>query len=43
MSLKEKSKSIITAIRADEMVQMIDMSKEFGYKISAFHHTIEGL
>ena len=28
--------------RADEMVQMIDMSKEFGYKISAFHHTIEG-
>ena len=28
--------------RADEMVQMIDMSKEFGYKISAFHHTVEG-
>ena len=28
--------------RADEMVQMIDMSKEFGYEITAFHHTIEG-
>ncbi len=27
--------------RADEMVQMIDMSKEFGYKITAFHHAIE--
>ena len=28
--------------RADEMVQMIDMSKEFGYKIAAFHHSVEG-
>lgn len=27
--------------RADEMAQMIDMSKEFGYKITAFHHAIE--
>lgn len=27
--------------RADEMAQMIDMSKEFGYKISAFHHAVE--
>ena len=27
--------------RADEMVQMIDMSKEFGYQIAAFHHAIE--
>jgi imidazolonepropionase-like amidohydrolase len=27
--------------RADEMAQMIDMSKEFGYKISAFHHSVE--
>ena len=28
--------------RADELVQVIDMSKEFGYKIAAFHHVIEG-
>ncbi len=27
--------------RADEMAQMIDMSKEFGYKITAFHHAVE--
>ncbi len=27
--------------RADEMVQMIDLSKEFGYQITAFHHSIE--
>jgi len=27
--------------RADEMMQMIDMSKEFGYKITAFHHAVE--
>ncbi len=27
--------------RADEMAQMIDLSKEFGYKITAFHHAIE--
>lgn len=27
--------------RADEMVQMIDMSKEFGYEIAAFHHGVE--
>ncbi len=27
--------------RADEMAQVIDMSKEFGYKISAFHHAVE--
>ncbi len=27
--------------RADEMALMIDMSKEFGYKISAFHHAVE--
>ena len=26
----------------DEMAQMIDMSKEFGYQISAFHHAVEG-
>ena len=27
--------------RADEMAVMIDISREFGYKITAFHHAIE--
>ncbi|MBI1197122.1 MAG: amidohydrolase family protein [Phenylobacterium sp.] len=27
--------------RADEMAQMIDISKEFGYRITAFHHAVE--
>src|SRR6185503_15720591 len=27
--------------RADEMAVMIDIAKEFGYKISAFHHGSE--
>ena len=27
--------------RADEMALMIDMAKEFGYKISTFHHAVE--
>jgi imidazolonepropionase-like amidohydrolase len=27
--------------RADEMLNMIDMAKEFGYKIAAFHHAVE--
>ena len=27
--------------RADEMVQILDMSKEFGYKVTAFHHAVE--
>jgi imidazolonepropionase-like amidohydrolase len=27
--------------RADEMMTMLDMADEFGYKISAFHHAIE--
>jgi imidazolonepropionase-like amidohydrolase len=27
--------------RADEMVVMIDIAKEFGYKISTFHHAVE--
>ncbi|MEJ2442574.1 MAG: amidohydrolase [Exilibacterium sp.] len=27
--------------RADEMAQMIDMAKEFDYRISAFHHAVE--
>jgi imidazolonepropionase-like amidohydrolase len=28
--------------RADEMAQMIDLAKEFGYKIRSFHHVVEG-
>ena len=28
--------------KVDEMAQMIDMSKEFGYEIAAFHHAVEG-
>jgi imidazolonepropionase-like amidohydrolase len=27
--------------RADEMAQMIDLAKEFGYRITAFHHGVE--
>jgi imidazolonepropionase-like amidohydrolase len=27
--------------RADEMMQVIDMSKEFGYRTSQFHHAVE--
>ena len=27
--------------RADEMLQMVALSKEFGYKIASFHHAIE--
>ncbi|MGE5564080.1 MAG: amidohydrolase [Bacillota bacterium] len=27
--------------RADEMANMIDMSREFGYHIAAFHHAVE--
>ena len=27
--------------RADEMANMIELSKEFGYKIAAFHHGVE--
>ena len=27
--------------RADEMALMIDMAREFGYKISTFHHAVE--
>ena len=27
--------------RADEMATMIDLSKEFGYRITAFHHAVE--
>jgi imidazolonepropionase-like amidohydrolase len=31
----------IHCYRADEMMQMIDLSKEFGFKISSFHHGVE--
>jgi imidazolonepropionase-like amidohydrolase len=27
--------------RADEMAQVLDMAREFGYKVSAFHHAVE--
>ncbi|WP_407353763.1 amidohydrolase [Luteimonas sp. R10] len=27
--------------RADEMAQMLDLSREFGYRITAFHHAVE--
>ncbi len=27
--------------RADELAQIIDMSREFGYKVTAFHHAVE--
>ena len=25
----------------DEMAQIIDLSKEFGYRVTAFHHAVE--
>jgi imidazolonepropionase-like amidohydrolase len=31
----------IHCYRSDEMAQMIDMSKEFGFQISSFHHGVE--
>ncbi len=31
----------IHCYRADEMATMIDLSKEFGFKIAAFHHGVE--
>lgn len=31
----------IHCYRADEMLQMIDLAKEFGFKIKAFHHATE--
>lgn len=31
----------IHCYRADEMMQMIDLSREFGFKISSFHHGVE--
>ncbi|MEI4896391.1 hypothetical protein Q8G71_34425, partial [Klebsiella pneumoniae] len=31
----------IHCYRADEMAIMMDLAKEFGFKISAFHHGVE--
>ncbi|MFG6110558.1 amidohydrolase [Stenotrophomonas nematodicola] len=31
----------IHCYRADEMATMLDLSKEFGFKIAAFHHAVE--
>lgn len=31
----------IHCYRADEMIQMIDLSREFGFRIAAFHHALE--
>jgi imidazolonepropionase-like amidohydrolase len=28
--------------RADEMAQMLDLAREFGFRIRAFHHAVEG-
>jgi len=32
----------IHCYRADEMANMIDVAREFGFRISAFHHAVEG-
>ena len=32
----------IHCYRADEMMTMIDLAQEFGFKISTFHHAVEG-
>lgn len=39
--LKDEIKINMHCYRADEMAQVIDMSKEFGYKVTTFHHAIE--
>ena len=31
----------IHCYRADEMATMLDLAKEFGFKIAAFHHGVE--
>jgi imidazolonepropionase-like amidohydrolase len=28
--------------RADDMAQVLDMAREFGYRVTAFHHAVEG-
>ncbi|PZQ65501.1 MAG: amidohydrolase [Phenylobacterium zucineum] len=40
-ALNGEIKVHIHCYRADEMVQMIDLSHEFGFKIAAFHHALE--
>lgn len=39
--LSGKIAAHIHCYRADEMMQLIDLSKEFGFKIAAFHHATE--
>src|SRR5439155_17309538 len=38
---KELQKTCNHCYRADEMAQMMDIAKEFGYQIRAFHHAVE--
>ncbi|WP_374469962.1 amidohydrolase family protein [Phenylobacterium sp.] len=40
-ALEGRAKVHIHCYRADEMLQMIDLSHEFGFKIAAFHHALE--
>lgn len=40
-ALSGELKVQIHCYRADEMLQMIDLSREFGFKIAAFHHANE--
>lgn len=40
-ALKGDVKVHIHCYRADEMLQMIELSHEFGFKIAAFHHALE--
>ncbi len=40
-ALRGEIKVHIHCYRADEMVQMIDLSHEFGFQIAAFHHATE--
>lgn len=40
-ALNGEIKVHIHCYRADEMIQMIDLSHEFGFKIAAFHHALE--
>jgi imidazolonepropionase-like amidohydrolase len=39
--LEGKIRPQIHCYRADEMANMIDVAKEFGYQIAAFHHAVE--
>ena len=39
--LKKKNKGNGNCYRADEMATMLDLAKEFGFKVAAFHHGVE--